>query len=210
MTGTYIQDKLDRIFFNLLFGIAIPLFCFMLSIWISFILKTGEKTIIISALISFTAGLVTTLIVWLIIKPDIYRIPVPVLILIYVFYNICILGFFMIVPVFNLAAGALAGYYWVKKISRLNDPNKRGRDVHKISLFTSTITGLVCLSSAIIALISKSKPEDLRKMFHIRFEITRPLLIVIVVTGGILLVALQYYLTRFIMISTLKLNDRTS
>jgi hypothetical protein len=112
------------------------------------------------------------------------------------------------VPVFNLAAGALAGYYWAKRILNNNELNNSGRDVHRISIFTSSVTALVCLSSALIALLSKSTPEDLKGMFHLHFDITKPLLICLIITGGILLVSLQYFLTRFVISKTLKAADR--
>jgi hypothetical protein len=61
-----------------------------------------------------------------------------------------------------------------------------------------------------VALLSKSTPEDLKGMFHLNFDITRPLLVCLIIAGGIMLVALQYYLTRFIIIKTLKVADSQS
>jgi hypothetical protein len=204
------MSKTDRIFFNFLFGLVLPLFGFEVAVWIAFVSSSPEKTIFTAALLGFSVGLTVSLLVRFILKPDVYKLPIPVLILIYLFYNICILGFFMGVPVFNLAAGALAGYYWVKRISNRNELNNNRRDVHRISIFTSSVTALVCISSALIALLSKSTPEDLRGMFHINSEITRPLLVSLIIIGGIMLVALQYYLTRFIMVKTLKVTGNQS
>ena len=199
-----IMDRTDRIFFNFLFGFVLPLFGFEVAVWLAFVIGFNEKAIFHSALLGFSAGLVLSLLIGFVLKPDIYRLRLPVLILIYLFYNVCIFGFFMGVPVFNLVTGALAGYYWVKRISSRNELNNSGRDVQRISIFTASVTAIVCLSSAIIALISKSTPADLRGMFHLGFEITRPMLVSLIVVGGILLVSLQYFLTRFIMIKTLK------
>lgn len=204
MNKNYILDKTDRIFFNFLFGFVLPVFGFEIAVWIAFVNGPVEKAIKIAALLGFSVGLVISLLIRFILKPDIYKLPLPVLILIYLFYNVCIFGFFMGVPVFNLVTGGLAGYYWVKRISSRNELNNSGRDVQRISIFTASVTAIVCFSSAIIALISKSTPEDLRGMFHLHFEITRPILVSLIIVGGILLVALQYYLTRFIMIKTLK------
>jgi len=205
-----IMSKTDRIFFNFLFGLVLPLFGFEVAVWIAFVNSSPEKTIFTAALLGFSVGLTVSLLVRFILKPDVYKLPIPVLILIYLFYNICILGFFMGVPVFNLAAGALAGYYWVKRISNRNELNNSRRDVLRISIFTSSVTALICISSALIALLSKSTPEDLRGMFHINSEITRPLLVSLIIIGGIMLVALQYYLTRFIMVKTLKVTGNQS
>jgi hypothetical protein len=203
-----IMSKTDRIFFNFLLGFVLPLFGFEVAIWIAFVNSSAEKTIFTAALLGFSVGLVVSLLIRFILKPDVYKLPIPILILTYLFYNICILGFFMGVPVFNLAAGALAGYYWAKRILNNNELNNSGRDVHRISIFTSSVTALVCLSSALIALLSKSTPEDLKGMFHLHFDITKPLLICLIITGGILLVSLQYFLTRFVISKTLKAADR--
>ena len=199
-----IMDKTDRIFFNFLFGFVLPLFGFEAAVWFAFVNGAAEKTIFHSALLGFSVGLVVSLLIRFILKPDIYKFPIWILILVYIFYNICIFGFFMGVPVFNLATGALAGYYWSKRISNRNELNNSRRDIRRISIFTASVTGLVCLSSAIIALLSKSTTEDLKGMFHLNFDITRPLLVSLIIIGGSMLVALQYYLTRFIMVKTLK------
>ena len=199
-----IMDKTDRLFFNFLFGLVLPLLGFEIALWLAFVNSSAEKAIFTVALSGFSIGLVLSLLILFILKPDIFKLPVPVLILVYLFYNICIFGFFMGVPVFNLVTGALAGYYWVKRILNRNELDNSGRDIHRVSVFTSSITAIVCLTSAIIALLSKSTPEDLKGMFHLNFDITRPLLVSLIVIGGIMLVALQYYLTRFVMVKTLK------
>lgn len=201
-----IMDRTDRIFFNFLFGFVLPLFGFEAAVWFAFVNGYAEKAIFHSALLGFSVGLVISLLIWFILKPDVYKMPVPVLILVYLFYNVCILGFFMGVPVFNLAAGALAGYYWSKRIKNRNELNNSGRDIQRVSRFTSSVTAIVCLTSAVIALLSKSTPEDLKGMFHLNFDITRPLLVSLIIIGGIMLVALQYYLTRFIMVKTLRIT----
>jgi len=199
-----IMSKTDRIFFNFLFGFVLPLIGFEAAVWIAFESGSSEKAIAAAALLGFIVGLVVSLLIWFIFKPDIYKLPIPLLILVYLFYNICILGFFMGVPVFNLAMGALAGYYWSKRILSRNElQNSRG-DIRRISVFTSSVTAVVCLASALVALLSKSTSEDLKGMFHLNFDITRPLLVCLIIAGGIMLVALQYYLTRFIIIKTLK------
>jgi hypothetical protein len=200
-----IMNKIDRIFFDFVFGLVLPIFGFEVAVLLTFVIGSSEKTIFISALLAFSAGIVISLLIRFILKPDVYKMPVLVLILFYLFYNVCILGFFMGVPVFNLAAGALAGYYWSKRIINRNELNNSRRDIQRVSLFTSSVTAVVCLTSAIVALLSKSTPEDLKGMFHLNFDITRPLLVSLIIIGGTMLVALQYYLTRFVMVKSLRL-----
>jgi hypothetical protein len=206
MNSFDLMSKTDRIFFNFLFGFVLPLIGFEAAVWIAFISGSSEKAIANAALLGFVVGLVVSLLIWFIFKPGIYKLPIPLLILVYLFYNICILGFFMGVPVFNLATGAIAGYYWSKRILNHNELDNSRRDIKRISVFTSSVTSIVCLTSAFVALLSKSTPEDLKGMFHLNFDITRPMLLGLISVGGIMLIALQYYLTRFVMIKTLKIR----
>jgi hypothetical protein len=201
-----LMRRTDSIFFNFLFGFVLPLIGFEAAVWIAFESGSSEKAIATAALLGFVVGLVVSLLIWFIFKPDIYKLPIPLLILVYLFYNTCILGFFMGVPVFNLATGAIAGYYWSKRILHRDDLQNSSKNIRRISVFTSSVTAVVCLASALVALLSKSTTEDIKGMFHLNCDVTRPMLFGLIVIGGIMLVALQYYLTRFIMIKTLKIT----
>jgi phage shock protein PspC (stress-responsive transcriptional regulator) len=57
-----------------------------------------------------------------------------------------------------------------------------------------------------VALLSKSTASELKHMFHLPFEISRLLLIVCVITGGFLMIVIQYLLVKFTMKRTLQDN----
>lgn len=206
MNNGNLTERLDRIFFGFLFGSAIPVFCFEMGVWISFSLTTNERIIMISALGGLAAGIIISLLVFKIFHPDTFGLRVPLLVIIYLFYNVCILGFFMGVPVFNLVAGVLAGYYWAKRMVIRNELNEKEKYLKRIPLFTAAITTLICIASATIALLSKSTPYDLQGMFHLKFVVTPVILVGIIVIGGVLLVSIQYFLTKYVMNTTLKLS----
>jgi hypothetical protein len=198
--------RFERLIFNVLFGMVIPALCFLGCWGISFLFTRNEKIIIIVSLSGLCLGLIIDFLVYSFLKPDIFRLSKPILIIIYLFYNTWLFGFFMGVPVFHLALGIIAGFYWARKLINQNEIKDFKKEIYRTSLFTSIVIGVVCLSSAIIALISKSTPDDLKGMFHLSFDISQTLLLCTIIAGGIFLVIAQYYLTKIVMKLTLKSN----
>jgi hypothetical protein len=200
--------RFDRLIFKLLFGLAIPVLCFLIFWWTTLIFTQNEKIIMIVSLSGLCLGLLIDFLIILFFKPDIFKLSKPVLVIIYLFYNAWLFGFFMGVPVFHLALGIIAGFYWVKRLIYQNEIKDYKREIHRTSIFTSTVIGVVCLFSAVIALISKSTPSDLKGMFNLSFDISFPLLTASIIAGGIFLVIAQYYLTKIVMELTLKSNHK--
>lgn len=195
--------KFDKLFFTVLFGITIPLFCFVVFWWGTFLITKEENIIKISALAGLGLGIIITLLIKVIRKPDFYQLSVPVLILVYLFYNALLFGMFMGVPFFHLILGVIAGYYWANylKLHRIKDQK---REILRISVFCSAFMAGICFSSAGIALLNKSTASELQNMFRLPFEITHSILIVSLVTGGILMIIIQYILVKFTMDRTLQ------
>jgi hypothetical protein len=198
--------KFDKFFFNILFGIAIPLLCFILSWWTAFVFTSDLKIIKISALSGLAAGIIISLFYKIIYKPDIYRLSVPVLILVYLFYNAVLFSMFMGVPFFHLFLGMAAGFYWSKYIRYHKEITDYKAEIRRISLFTSVTTGVVSLFSASIALLNKSTTSDLESMFRLPFKISQSMLVIFLITGGFLLVVIQYLLVRVVMKKTISFN----
>lgn len=197
------KELIERIFFGLIFGGSVPLLNALMALWISFMFTSNEKTIMIATFSGLAAGIVISLIIWILIKPDVYNLPRAILVLTYLFYNVCIFGFFMGVPVFNVIPGFIAGYYWVKRKANRGEVTEVEKDIRTVPVFTASIMFLVCVVSAAIALSSKSTPDDLKGTLHLNFEITIPMVIILIMTGGTGLVLMEYFITRFIMRKTL-------
>lgn len=200
--------QFDRLLFNGLFGMVIPIFCFLFFWWSSLLFTKEEKTVAISALSGLGFGVIFSITIKLIWKFDVYKLSVPVLLMIYLFYNFGLFGFFMGVPVFHPVLGILAGYYWAKRLICQNGKIDYKSEINRISLFTTIVIGLVCLSSAIFALSSKSTPLDLKMMFHLPFDISLQVLVVFIIGGGLLLIITQYWLTKITMIKMLEINHK--
>jgi hypothetical protein len=199
--------RFDRLLFNVMFGITIPLLCFILFWWGTFIFTNDQKTIILAAMSGLGLGIIISILIKLISKPDIYRLPVPVLILVYLFYNVVMFAMFMGVPFFHLLLGVGAGYYWAKYIEQHKEITSHATEIRRISLFASVVIAIVCFFSASIALLNQSTASELRSMFRLPFSLTRTSLLILIVTGGLLMIVGQYLLVKITMSKTLKGNE---
>lgn len=65
---------------------------------------------------------------------------------------------------------------------------------------------LICISTSLLALFEKTIGEELQKMFDLNFEVTKGMIIAIIVFGGLSLITIQYYLTKRVIIMTIKMN----
>jgi hypothetical protein len=116
-------------------------------------------------------------------------------------------GFFMGLPFFHPGLGVIAGYYWAKRLSHHVGKVDTKVEIKRVSGFTATVIGFVCLFSTIIALMSKSSASEIKHMLHLPFEISQSLLIFPIIIGGLFLIFAQYFLTRITMIKILKMNN---
>ena len=199
--------KFDRIFFNCLFGFVIPILCFLTFWWGSLLFTKEEKVITIAALTGLGVGIMISLFLKLTLKPDIYSLSKPILVLIYLFYNVGMFGFFMGVPVFHPVLGIIAGYYWARRLFYRDGIVDYKAENKRVSGFTATVIGFVCIFSAFFALISESTLYDLKHMLHLSFNITKFMLISLILSGGLFLVTAQYILTSITMKRTFKMSN---
>jgi len=174
-----------------------------MSWWGAFLFTRDESTIIISSLTGLGLGIIITLMVKLKMNPDFYQLSVPVLIMVYFFYNILLYGMFMGVPFFHLFLGVIAGYYWANYII-IHDIRDHKREILRISVFCTAFMTLICFSSAKIALANESTASEFEHMFRLPFELTRPLLITSLAAGGLILIVIQYLLVKYTMQWTLR------
>ena len=118
-----------------------------------------------------------------------------VLAAIYIFYSVGVLGFCMGVPILNFGVGILAGIYTARKMHHTNAGEKEARhNIKKTAGFSAIVMMLMCCLTGFWALIGG--------MIGYRFEtpilsftFTAAILIGIILTGGLILSLLQYWLT---------------
>jgi uncharacterized membrane protein YraQ (UPF0718 family) len=189
----------DKLLFGLFFGASFPVFFGLVStvIWFMFFQSYDPVWFLIDGLL---AGIIIDAIYLKKLINNLFELPLWGCSAFYLFYNIVMYGFFMGLPVFNLIMGVIAGYYIGRKISYKNitSPQKELL-VKKVCLFTALVMLLICLSTGFLALNEKTIGEELQHMFRLKFEVTKSIIIGIILAGGITLIVSQYLLTRLII-----------
>lgn len=199
------MKKPDKLIFGFVIGGVFPILLGLLSVLLWFYLDGDEKRPVFYLICGLLIGIIINLKYlkgW--IKHR-FNLHLWFLALIYIFYNIFLYGFFMGFPVFNVLLGLLVGYYIGNRIYYNKiQPAIRHDLIRRVSLFTAYVMTLICVSSAIIGLSDETIGENIRLMFKLDFEITKVMIVLIIIVGGPGLIALQYFITKFSAIRTLR------
>jgi len=134
-----------------------------------------------------------------------FNLPIWIIVMIYLAYNVFVYGFFMGFPVFNVFLGLLAGYYFGNRICYNKvGLEKRPKLINQVSIFSGLIMTLVCISSGFLAIYDNGAAGMIQNVLGLSFEVTSPMLWGIVLIGGFILISINVLLTRFTMIKTIK------
>jgi hypothetical protein len=155
-----------------------------------------ERSIPPAALSGFIAGLLVDLVFlgrWV---SRAYTFRWRVWIAVYIFYTVGLFGFFMGVPVFNLALVIPAGCFIGARLARQGAGWEQvRRTAHKACLFTTGVLAVVCALSAVLAWFDPYTGANLEGMFHLPFEVSRAMLAGLIGGGGVTLLLLGWGLT---------------
>ena len=187
------MQKIEIVTIGFLFG-AVPIIsCFLAGWWIS-IPFVPESRIFLFALAGFLVGVIIDILFlrkWI---QTAYSMKPLVWMMIYLFYSFGMFGFFMGVPVFNVALALPAGFFiggWL--VNNGADPARMKKAARYSAAFTTTVLAFICAASATIALISTSTTSDLQGMFGL--QVTHGMIVGIILGGGIFILILQWWLT---------------
>lgn len=188
------MNKFEKIFYGLLIGSVLPITGFLAGWWS---LSQNANNLIIGVAAFSGLGLGLLLDVLFIKKwvANAYRLPPTILMAIYLFYSICIFGFFMGVPVFNVVLALPAGVFIGARLAHLNlNPIEEKKKVHQALTFTLLMMGLICAASAFLALRDPTTAANLEGMLRLRFTVTQPMIVALILVGGSALLLLQWLL----------------
>jgi hypothetical protein len=199
------MKNIEKRISGLIIGSIFPLSLGLLSVTIWFFLDKSESR----PLIYLTIGLLLGLLIDLkFLKGWINRrfnLPIWIIALIYILYNVFVYGFFMGLPVFNVFLGLLAGYYFGNRICfNKVESEKYAKLVNQVSLFTGLTMTFVCVSSGFLALMDYGAAGMIRDVLGLDFEVTNSMIWGIVLIGGLTLILTNILLTRITMIKTIK------
>jgi hypothetical protein len=197
------MKPLDKLLFGLLFGASFPLFFFLVAITLYYFFQ--DIPVYIFIIPGLIAGAIIDILFFKRFVNNTFELPTWTLVIFYLFYNICIYGMFMGFPVINLVMGIVAGYYCGIKINRGYYPEDQIEKTKKrVALFTGSIMVLICIASALIALTEKSIGQELQGMLGLKFQVTKNMVIALILIGGLTLIFSEYYLTKIAIKLTLK------
>ena len=109
------------------------------------------------------------------------------------FYSVGIYGFFMGLPVFNVLVGIVGGYVIARRAAYMDWSRERARrDARRVATVSTLILGALCCATAYLALGEPTLGAQLRGMFGLPFDVSRPTIYAIIVGGGAGLLAFQY------------------
>jgi hypothetical protein len=115
---------------------------------------------------------------------------------VYLFYSVGMFGFFMGVPVFNVILALPAGVFVGRWLAHSGaDSTHMQKVARQVAVFTACILGLVCIASGSIALANSSTASDLQRMLGLQFHVTRVMIVGIILGGGTMILALDWWLT---------------
>jgi formate-dependent nitrite reductase membrane component NrfD len=107
-------------------------------------------------------------------------------------------------PVFNVFLGLVAGYYYGNRIGSKNKTSENhSKIVKKVSLFTRLVMTFICIFPGYLALVDNETGNMIKNILELDFDVTRLMVIGIILIGGILLISATILLTRITMIKTI-------
>ena len=114
---------------------------------------------------------------------------------VYLLYSVGVFGFFMGVPAFNLLLALPAGVLLGGRLARQRASGDQVfRTARGASAFTTAVLAAVCAASAVLALIDPFTSGNLEGMLGLGFQVTRPMVLGLILVGGSTLLAAQWWL----------------
>jgi hypothetical protein len=201
------MQKSDKILFGSALCVFFPLLLSLIALAIGFYFF-NERILPYFFLTGLIIGIIFDIIFVRKIVSVLFELPFWIFSVFYIIFSIFIYGMFMGMPVPELVMGAAAGYYWGRRIYITGtDSPERKNLIKKVPLFTSLIMILICISSAYIALNEKTIGEELQGMLRLGFEPRKGLIITGIIIGGSALILIQYFITRIVILKTIKTSN---
>jgi hypothetical protein len=105
------MKRIDTILFGIMFGGVLPLLFGMITITLWFYFWKNEQIVVYAVLGGVLLGLLLDSLYFTTVRTRIFHLSTTMLVSIYLFYTVCLYGFFMGFPGFNVLLGIVAGYY---------------------------------------------------------------------------------------------------
>jgi hypothetical protein len=202
------MTKIEKLVNTIVLGFIPPVVLFVIF-WFGLYLLFPESKLIPFSIVGLILGIMIDFIFmkrWL---DSFYEWPIWILLLLFTFYHIGMIGFFMGMPVFNSLLGILAGYYFGHRLSKSNiNEEKKKKIVFRVAFSSSFAMLLICILSGSLAISSPSTAHEIKSMLGLNFNISKGLLIVGIFIGGIGLIAFTCLTSLFTMRKIISLKKQ--
>lgn len=189
------KTKLERSIRALILAPLAPLALLLGGWWLAYFLLP-EAWIFLGALFGLFLGLLLDI---PLLKKWISRVDAPGIAFwaaVFLFYSVGLFGFFMGVPIFNLALALPAGFILGGRLASQRADEFRLRAAsRRTSVFTTSVLAFVCAASAVIALADPYTEANLQGMLALPFDVTRGMVIGLILVGGASLLLFNWLLT---------------
>jgi hypothetical protein len=193
----------DRVLLALIYAPAPPALLLLLGWWGSLLLAL-DTWVPVAALTGLAVGVLLDLALFRGWMAAGYRMPQTVMALLYVLYSVCLFGFLMGVPVGNILPGLLAGVYAARRASAEGlDRARAVAYLRRVAWFCVLVLALACAASAALALRDPYTSDNLRGMLGLSFKVTAAMIYGLILVGGGLLLAAEYWLVKLVGLKTL-------
>lgn len=189
------KTKLKRIVLGSVLAPLAPLALFMGGWWAAYYLLP-EIWIFLGALFGFALGILADIFLLKKLLDYADALSDVFWMAIFLFYSVGLFGFFMGVPIFNVALSIPAGFILAERlIAKKADETHVRRATRRAAGFTTTVMTFICAASAVFALVDPYTEANLQGMLALPFDVTRGMVIGLILIGGAALLALNWWLT---------------
>jgi len=196
--------KIESVILGMFFGFGPIVFCFLATMMITAIFW-GKESFGPWSLWSLVPAVVIDILLLKKWVRNAYHTNSKILAGIYLFYSVVALGMGMGLPILNLALGTAAGVYAARRMHfHQADEERRKQAFKKTAVFTAAAMVMVCCLITLWAIAGEMIGYKFETPF-LSFTFTVPIFTAVVLTGGAILVLLQYWLTTTAARVTIKL-----
>ncbi|MDO9301467.1 MAG: hypothetical protein Q7T89_08785 [Anaerolineales bacterium] len=189
------KTKLERIVIGLILAPLAPLALFMGGWWAAYYI-IPETWIFLGAVFGFVLGLLADIFLLKKLLDHANTLSDVFWMAIFLFYSVGLFGFFMGVPIFNLALSIPAGLILAERlIAQKADETHVRVATRRAAGFTTIVMTFICAASAIFALTDPYTEANLQGMLALPFDVTRGMVIGLILIGGAGLLILNWWLT---------------
>lgn len=188
--------RYERFFLGIILGAVFPLIGFLAGWWSTSQLWSNAW-VLAAALGGLGCGIVVDVIFLKRWVAGAFEMDLKLWMAIFFFYAICVFGFFMGVPVFNVVLAIPAGLIIGRKLAH----QKRSCEAEKrlsfyTNLFATGVMAFICVSSAFLALRDPTTAANLEGMLRLPFDLTQGMIIALIVVGGGGLLGTNWWLVK--------------